>query len=225
MSKGSWRRPGQGYADNWERIFGKTKHSVTIVGLGESWQEWTPADEVWGINQAALRVPCDLVWHMDDCRVQEARAKAGNGNVRSLLSMLKDTERFITSTVYPEYEGAEAFPLNDITAFFGRCYFNSTVSYAIAYAIYKGFKEIRLYGIDFTYPNSHKAEAGRGCVEYWLGRGEERGITVVLPESTTLMDQCVTVGKPYGYDAWTISGSEMTPKAIPTAEEIEARYG
>ena len=32
MSKGSKRRPGKGYAENWEKIFNKEKKMITIYG-------------------------------------------------------------------------------------------------------------------------------------------------------------------------------------------------
>lgn len=198
---------------------------VSIVCQGESWKDWTPGDETWAVNMMGMRIPHDLIWHMDDCRVQERRAEAGNRNVKTLLEFIQD-RKFITSTVYPEYENAIEFPLDDIFAEFETMYFNSTVSYAIAYAIYMGFKEIRLYGADFTYPDRHKAEMGRGCVEYWLGRAIERGIKVTLPQNTSLMDMNIPCDwKPYGYDGYSLINGWLFPKDLPTAEEIEARYG
>ena len=42
------------------------------------------------------------------------------------------------------------FPFEDIDAMLGGHYFNNSMSYVIAYVIYKGFKEIALYGMAFN---------------------------------------------------------------------------
>jgi hypothetical protein len=47
-----------------------------------------------------------------------------------------------------------------------------------------------MFGCDFTYPKAHDAEKGRGCVEYWLGFARARGIEILLPANTSLMDSC-----------------------------------
>jgi hypothetical protein len=208
---------------------------VAIVAQGQSWRGARDADvdAVWAINLMGLRIRHDLLFHMDDCRVQEARA-ARNDNVRSLVEMLEIHPRFLTSTVYPEYPGAEAYPLEDVVNDLKTTYFNSTVAYAVGYAIHCQVDEIHLYGVDFSYPNVHKVERGRGCVEHLLGIARARGIEIVLPDDTTLMDYNLSSAeKPYGYcDAFEMEfireggrfHVKQTPRATPTAEEIERRY-
>lgn len=207
---------------------------VAIVAQGDSWRGVRAAqvDEVWAVNMMVCRIGHDLAFAMDDLALQEARA-AKNDPVRTLLEMLEIHPRFFTSTVYPAYTGAQAYPLEAVVNAVGTTYLNSTVAHAVAYAIYACVTEIHLYGCDFSYPHAHKAEAGRGCVEHLLGIAKERGIRVVLPVDTTLMDQCVPEdAKPYGYDAHHVAFTEtagrirvaMTPKALPHADEIEARY-
>lgn len=44
------------------------------------------------------------------------------------------------------------FPFEEIEKMIGGHYFNNTVSYVIAYAIYKGYEEIALYGMRFDAP-------------------------------------------------------------------------
>lgn len=207
---------------------------VAIVAQGESWKgvKQADVDEVWAINMMVIRIRHDLAFAMDDLALQEERAKT-NDSVHSLLEMLEIHPKFYTSTVYPKYEGAMSYPLEDVVNSVGT-YLNSTVAHAVAYAIHKGVQELHLYGCDFSYPHAHKAESGRGCVEHLLGIAKERGIRIVLPPDTTLMDQCVPDdAKPYGYDAHHVSFTEtngritvdMTPKDLPLVDEIEARYG
>ncbi len=208
---------------------------VAIVAQGESWRgvKQADVDEVWAINMMVIRIRHDLAFAMDDLALQEERAKT-NDSVHSLLEMLEIHPRFYTSTAYPKYEGAMSYPLEGVVNSVGTTYLNSTVAHAVAYAIHKKVSEIHLYGCDFSYPHAHKAESGRGCVEHLLGIAKERGIRVVLPPDTTLMDRSVPEDmKPYGYDAHRVTFADidgrttvqMTPKDLPTVSEIETRYG
>lgn len=203
---------------------------VAIVAQGESWRSYrgVDVDEVWAINHMGLRIGHDLLFHMDDCKVQESR---DNSSIIPLVELLQVHPRFLTSKVYPDYPGAEAYPLADVVNCIGTTYLNGTTAYAVAYAIFLQVEELHLYGCDFSYPNAHKAESGRGCVEHLLGIAKERGIRIVLPENTSLMDQNV-IHKPYGYDAYYVTfiedggriTVEMTDKPLPSGEEIEKRY-
>lgn len=218
---------------------------VAIAALGPSWVDYVNVveaeggrhalfDQTWVVNTFGDVLDHDMVWHMDDIRVQEARAAAGNAKIGAMLSWLK-THRgpVMTSRAYEDYPGAIEFPLEDVINTTGSAYFNSTPAYAVAYAIYKGAKAISCFGMDYTWPNAHEAESGRACVEFWLGRASQLGIEVRVGASSTLMDSREPLARRfYGYDtrdvAMTVEDgrarvtfSEKTP---PTAEEIEARY-
>jgi hypothetical protein len=71
---------------------------------------------------------------------------------------------------------------------FGGGYINGTGAAALAYAIYLSRKRFHFVGIRFHVSQRHKNEKGRACVEYWLGRAQERGIGIRLPPKTSLMD-------------------------------------
>jgi hypothetical protein len=193
------------------------------------------ADEIWAINSMGGVIQHDLLFHMDDCRIQEARATAQPGeNVWGMLQWLKSHPKFMTSKVYPEYPGAIAFPLEQVINAIGTTYLNNTVAYAVAYAMFLGFNKISLFGVDYSYPDLHKAESGRGCVEFLLGMAAARGIHIEVAADSTLMDACVDPKtKPYGYDAYDVSFEQtesgvnvkMTDREImPSAAEIERRY-
>jgi hypothetical protein len=61
-----------------------------------------------------------------------------------------------------------------------------------------------------------------------------RGIQIGLPDNTSLMDGCLrAAARFYGYDGLEIAADyddagqvalSFTPRELPTAEEIEARY-
>jgi len=193
------------------------------------------ADEVWAINAMGNIVQHDLLFAMDDCRVQESRAEANpGGNVAGLVEWLKLHPRFFTSRVYPEYPGAIAFPLADVVTELGTTYLNTTTAYAVAYAMCLQVQKISLFGVDFSYADFHKGESGRGCIEFLLGMATAKGIHISVPTDTSLFDANVDDRcKPYGYDSYDVKFNvsdtgitvDMTDRdVLPTPEEIEKRY-
>lgn len=227
---------------------GTVPRHVAILGLGPSLDAYVDmvkrlgnrrnlADEVWGINALGDVLNCDRIFHMDDVRVQEARAAAKpDSNIAAMIGwMKKHPGPIYTSIPHPDYPGTVAYPLQDVINSCGMAYFNSTCAYAVAYAVHIGVKEISLWGCDFTYPNAHQAEKGRACVEFHLGIAKARGIAIGFPIQSTIMDACAPVTERiYGYDMVHLSIEDdenglskvtMTPRdEIPTAAEIEDRY-
>lgn len=222
---------------------------VAILGLGPSLEAYVDVvkrlgaraslvDEVWGINAVADVIRCDRVFHMDDVRVQELRAAARpDSNIAAMLGWLKTHPGPIyTSVPHPDYPGTIAYPLEAVmNAVGGLAYFNSTAAYAVAYAVYLGVQKLYLFGCDFTYPNAHQAEKGRACVEFYLGLGRARGMEIGLPAATSLLDGCAARDERiYGYDGMDLAFAReaegaplrvsFTPRPLPSADEIEARY-
>jgi len=231
-----------------ERGLLSVPNHVAILGLGPTLEAYVDlakraggrhaiADEIWGINQVGAVIQCDRIFHMDDVRIQMLRADAApDSNIARMLEwMRKHPGPIYTSRVHPDFPGLVEYPLQDVINSCGFAYFNSTAAYAVAYAVHIGVKQISCFGFDFTYPNAHKAERGRACVEFHLGIAAARGIEIGFPAQTTLMD----AGAPddervYGYDTLDIEmvggGADpvtvtLKPKEnIPTASEIEHRY-
>ncbi len=224
----------------------KAPAHVAIIGLGPSAEQYMDfakrlggrrkfADETWAINGLGDVLRCDLVWHMDDVRVQEVRAAAApDSNIAAMLQWMRTYDgRVITSFAHPDYPSLEPFPLEAVVNATGFAYFNSTAAYAIAYAIYLGVQKLSIFGFDFTYPNAHHAEKGRACVEFWLGIASARGIKISIPRQSTLMDACQPFrDRLYGYDAVDVTLTDkggkfrfsFAPRALPTAEEVERAY-
>jgi SAM-dependent methyltransferase len=220
---------------------------VVILGLGPSLEAYVDmvkrlgnrrrlADEVWAINAVGDVVQCDRIFHMDDVRVQELRsAERPDSNIAAMLEWMKTHPGPIyTSRANPAYPGTVDYPLQDVVNSVTTSYFNGTCAYAVAFAIHLGVKKISMFGCDFTYPNSHHAEKGRACVEFWLGIAWARGIDIALPVETTLMDANEPAAKKfYGYDMVDVkleqgeTGAVITftdKEVLPTAAEIEAAY-
>lgn len=221
---------------------------VAILGLGPSLDQFMEiakrlggrsalCDEVWTINALGDLFACDLVFHMDDVRIQEIRAQARpQSNIAKMLHWIKRSKvPVMTSRAHPDYPALLEFPLEAVLNDLGHDYFNSTAAYAIAFAIHIGVKRLSLFGMDFTYPNVHDAEKGRACVEFWLGQAHARGIKIDLPQTTTLLDSMYPkAARLYGYDTLDV-GFEPQPdghlklsftpiEQLPTADEIERRY-
>lgn len=228
---------------------------VAILGLGRSLSSFVDVtkrlggiraycDEVWGVNAAGDIVHCDRVFHMDDVRIQEARAAAApDSNIARMLDWLRRHPGPIyTSRVREGYPGLVEYPLQDVLnadehGNGGAPYFNSTPPYAVAFAIHIGVKRLSLFGCDYSLENVHNAERGRGCLEYWLGVAAARGVQITLPETTALMDANVPERELfYGYDCVNVhlqdrddggiavTFEERADDAIPTVAEIERRY-
>lgn len=222
---------------------------VAILGLGPSLSQYMSlargmggrsayCDEVWAINGLGDVFTCDRIFHMDDVRIQEIRAAAApDSNIAKMLKwMKKHPGPIMTSRAHPDYPGLVEFPLEELINNLGFAYLNNTAAYAVAYAIHIGVKKISCHGMDFTYPDAHDAERGRGCVEYWLGFAKARGIQISTGSASSLLDACVPwEEKLYGYDTVDVKISEREgsdkyavtfseKSVLPTAAEIEDRY-
>ena len=219
---------------------------VAIVGLGPSGNsyvrtteglgDWTIMfDEVWTINGFSNVLQNTRGFAMDDVRTQLIRAEGGNKKIASLLEAYKRHPGPIyTSRTHPDYPSLVEYPLEAVINSCGADYFNSTIAYAIALAIHERAESIAMYGADFTYPDLHIAEKGRGCCEYWLGVATARGIKVGIAGDSSMMDANVPGDRFYGYDTVEVNREvdengwvKITFKekeTLPTAEEIEIAY-
>lgn len=160
-------------------------------------------DEVWAINATASVIKHHRAFVMDDLRVNIVEeAKEGRLVAQGILRWLPSHPGPVyTSVAYPEYPALVEYPLADcLQATGGLAYLNTTCAYAVAFAMLLKVEELHLFGCDFTYPDIHASESGRGCVEFLLGRAATQGMKIVIPHTTTLLDSNVAEGKRfYGY--------------------------
>jgi hypothetical protein len=221
------------------------KKSVAIVAMGGSCSNYLMlatkegtrkkvADEIWAINSMGGVIQHDRLFAMDDLMVQEMRAQADpDGNVAGLLSVLKEHAGFYTSKNYDGYNSVE-YPLEAVCNTVGHNYFNSTVAYAVGLAITEGFTQIQFYGVDFSYPDRHEVEKGRGCIEFLIGVAITRDIEIAISGDSYLLDTASPAEERlYGYDAEHIDFEHIDGRTVvtkrqrdklPTVEEIEKRY-
>lgn len=176
-------------------------YCVAVVAMGSSHRDyldeclaqssrWKVADETWAINAMAGVIQHDRAFIMDDLPYFQKQARTAPHLAGYQDWLHKSMAPIYTSEPHPEFPASVRYPIEDVVKLLGFSYFNTTVAYAVAYAIYIGVKEMRLYGMDFTdKENKAFSEAGRACVEYWLRDAAWRGIKVYLPKNTSLCDQ------------------------------------
>ena len=184
---------------------GKT---IAIVGLGKSWFDYNLAkshgvhfDEVWAINGVGSVIYHDRVFMMDPPSRFLDTEDAG-GQTDSMAKLLKEHEGPIyTCELDDRCPGLVEYPIKEVIEDTNCYYLNNTVAYAIAFAYWNEVLNIKLFGVDFSYKgNLHFAEAGRGCVEFWLSKCIEKNIQVEVASSSGLLDTDVPAEqKLYGY--------------------------
>ena len=184
---------------------GKT---IAIVGLGKSWFDYNLAkshgvhfDEVWAINGVGSVIYHDRVFMMDPPSRFLDTEDAG-GQTDSMAKLLKEHEGPIyTCELDDRCPGLVEYPIKEVIEDTNCYYLNNTVAYAIAFAYWNEVSNIKLFGIDFSYKgNLHFAEAGRGCVEFWLSKCIEKNIQIEVASSSGLLDTDVPAEqKLYGY--------------------------
>jgi hypothetical protein len=182
--------------------------SVALVGLGDSQREYTSSvangaeyDEVWAINSMLAPIKHDRVFMMDPPARFFDTDLAGKQTSALRRELPKHPGPIYTCELDSRVPGAVLYPLEEIIAKTGLCYFNNTVPYAIAFAIYNEIEKLFLYGIDYSYKtNLHMAESGRACAEFWLSAAVARGMKVDVAASSSLLDTDVPIEeKLYGY--------------------------
>jgi len=185
----------------------ENKH-VAILGLGQSQLDYHLSlthsqeyDEVWAINAMCAVVQPDRVFMMDPAsRFFDSEDAGGQTEVmRKVLPKL--TCPVYSCELDERVPAIEPYPLAKVVQDLGCGYFNNTVSYAIAFALWSKVKRLSVFGVDFTYTtNMHYAELGRACCEFWLARCMSAGMEVAVAPRSPLLDTNVTEkNKLYGY--------------------------
>jgi len=85
------------------------------------------------------------------------------------------------------------YPLDDLVQWFiakgfsiDKCrYLTNTISYEIVLAIFLGFKEIQVWGVDMSIGTEWENQ--RPSCEFWLGVAQGMGINVVIPPQADLL--------------------------------------
>ena len=183
--------------------------NIAILAMGNSQLDYHKMvthskkfDEVWAINaMIGVLKKVDRAFIMDPVSRFFDTDDAGNMTV-----MMKET---LPTADYPIYtceldkrvEALEEYPIKEVATDLHCGYFNNTISYAIAFALWNKVGGVNMFGADFTYKgNLYFAEQGRGCCEFWLAKCIDAGIIVQVALTSGLLDADVPIQeKLYGY--------------------------
>tara|TARA_Y100000004_G_scaffold13689_1_gene14620 strand:+ start:711 stop:1475 length:765 start_codon:yes stop_codon:yes gene_type:complete len=183
---------------------------IAIVAMGGSFSDYVlhrinskTFDEVWGINSIGAVLHVDRTFMMDPAErfLDDVKAGLQTGVARDFLLDMPNKGPIYSCALDERVPEIIEYPLEDVINDVSFCYFNNTVAYALAFAIYSKVSKLYLYGIDFSYKqNLHFGEAGRSCVEFWCAVALSRGIFVEVAPRSGLLDTNVPEDeKLYGY--------------------------
>ena len=171
---------------------------VNILGCAPGWQD-APMDngERWGINDNHKVIPnLDLIF---DChnlkrvlKGKEILGRRSKEEVREHLKLLKKKGIPAFSTrEFKNIPNIKRYPLEEIVNHFGTDYFGAGPDYALAYAIYKGFTEIHIYGILMVVGDEYTWQ--KPTFEHWVGVAIGRRIKIKVHDDTP--DRLCTICK------------------------------
>ena len=183
------------------------KH-VALLGMGHSQLDYHLSithseeyDEVWAINSMCAVVNADRVFMMDPAsRFFDSDDAGGQTEImRKILPTLACP--VYSCELDKRVPAIEPYPLEAVVGELGCGYFNNTISYAIAFALWKRIGRLSVFGADFTYTtNIHYGELGRACCEFWLSRCMVAGMEVAIAPRSPLLDTNVAEKERlYGY--------------------------
>jgi len=148
------------------------------------------ADQVWAINSMGGTILHDALFACDS--FEELLRQEREEKRKVATGMLKWVRQhpgpIYTAQPDPRVPGHVALPAEAIVNDIGWPYIRTSVSWAIAMAIYLRVERLALYGCDFTYPGKGHFEEGRANAEWLIGIAGERGIEIYMPEHTTILD-------------------------------------
>jgi len=169
---------------------------IAIIGLADSTHSDAPYRdpdwEIWGLAWDEGAWPF-FDRHFDihplECIRQATPSFYRDGYEERLREVSEELPLFMQEA-YPDIPNALRYPLEDVSALVGD-YYNSTVAYMIAMAIYEEVDQIGLWGIDMNskgspgHANEYRDE--RPNCEYLLGFAKAKGIDIYLPDKCPLL--------------------------------------
>lgn len=174
---------------------------VAIIGGARSSRDLAPYDdttiEMWSLSDMfeQLPAPCSRFsrWfeiHSPEVIRSYRPGMNGRGYVQELAAL---GIPIYMCEAMPEIPTSRTYPLDAMLERFGG-FFTNSISYMMAMAIDEGYEEIHLYGVEMSISSEYIFE--RPSVEYFVGLARGMGISVIIPEISTLSRAYWL----YGYD-------------------------
>jgi len=186
-----------------------TGKNIAIVAMGQSQIDFhlsqthsVEFDEIWAINAMIGVLPnIDRAFILDPMSRFLDTEDAGTMTPMMKKKLPKCNFPIYTCELDERVPAAIEYPIELVVHDLGCSYFNNTIPYAIAFALWSKVSKISLFGIDFTYrTNMHFAEAGRSCTEFWLSKCIDAGMQIEVAPRSSLLDTDIPMQeKLYGY--------------------------
>ena len=183
--------------------------NIAILAMGNSQLDYHKMvthskkfDEVWAINaMIGVLKRIDRAFVMDPVSRFFDTDDAGNMTVMMKESLPVAEYPIYTCELDKRVPALVEYPIEEVTTELHCGYFNNTISYAIAFALWNKVGGVNMFGADFTYKgNLYFAEQGRGCCEFWLAKCIDAGIIVQVALTSGLLDADIPIQeKLYGY--------------------------
>lgn len=106
----------------------------------------------------------------------------------SYFDMLKNGgKKIMLNAAYDDFPLCQVYPIEEVVEYFDTKYFNNTISYMIAYALYKHptMTELALIGVDMAGDGEYAHQ--RPCCEFYLGYARARGVQIHIPDVCPLV--------------------------------------
>ena len=160
---------------------------VILIGKGEGWDRAPKEGETWGVNDLCLRRPVKLIFQMHHNPDGEYDPIIAHANKFKIPIVMIEKHLNIPTSI--------AFPLEEIMKETRTDYFTSSMDYMVTYAMYKGAREIDMYGVHLARGTGYSYYLP--SLSYWLGYAKGLGIKVNIRTRTTLVK--AEKGR-YGYE-------------------------
>ena len=183
--------------------------NIAIIAMGNSQLDYHKMvthskkfDEVWAINaMIGVLKKVDRAFIMDPVSRFFDTEDAGNMTVMMQETLPTADYPIYTCELDKRVPALVEYPIEEVVINLDCGYFNNTISYAIAFALWNKVGGVNMFGADFTYKgNVYFAEQGRGCCEFWLAKCIDAGIIVQTALTSGLLDANIPIQeKMYGY--------------------------
>jgi hypothetical protein len=171
------------------KMFARPHKKVAIIGFADTRVDapfTDPSWEIWGLNDLHASLPRYDRWfdiHTRDNIDEDVKLgrtpadKCGLGGLRTLNVPIYMQDK------YADVPNSIKFPLQEIIDKFGN-YFTNSISYMTALAIFEGYQEISIYGVDMAVGTEYVDQ--RPSCEYFIGLARGAGIKVYIPPASDL---------------------------------------
>jgi len=172
--------------------------SVAIVGGAEATAQFAPFSDkewdIWGLawHTAALQ-RTDLLFDIHDPDFKSEapyRLHYNSHENQKYIAKVDASGVPIMCDPYAKFKNGIPYPLDEVRAFLPkRDYLECTISYMVAYAIFKGYERIGLWGCHFTGKDEYQYQLP--SLTWLLGYAEAIGIEIVIgPGGPLLASDC-----------------------------------